>query len=178
MKDIEIESIGKLEPHPDLPDEWFISKPIPIPFLNNKQLRFTIVGDLENDKNFLSEISQAIQNFLKKDNLERLNYTEYVFENYREFSEAIDEEILEINNKSEIWEYVYPTEIYINRRNRRDRDVYLQIACECEWEVEHGLLLVFRQGSKLTRVSAQDGHLTEADAYDKPDSEDTLLSKF
>jgi len=52
------------------------------------------------------------------------------------------------------------------------------VACECDWEPEHGLQLVFRQGRKLTRISAQDGHLTEADAYDKPDEEDELLSKF
>lgn len=53
-----------------------------------------------------------------------------------------------------------------------------QAFCECDWEEEHGLQLVFRQGKKLTRISDQDGHLTEADAYDKPDEEDELLSKF
>ena len=52
------------------------------------------------------------------------------------------------------------------------------MACECEWEQEHGLQLVFRQGKKLTRVSDQDGHLTKADAYGIPDNEDKLLSAF
>lgn len=37
---------------------------------------------------------------------------------------------------------------------------------------------MFRQGKKLTRISDQDGHLTEADAYDKPDEEDELLSHY
>jgi hypothetical protein len=40
------------------------------------------------------------------------------------------------------------------------------------------LQLVFRQGRQLTRVSGQDGHLTHADAYNVPDSEDALLSSF
>ena len=37
---------------------------------------------------------------------------------------------------------------------------------------------MFRQGKVLTRVSHQDGHLTDADAFDKADSEDLLLSRF
>lgn len=54
--------------------------------------------------------------------------------------------------------------------------LYVQVACACEWE--HGLQLAFRQGKKLTIISDQDGHLTEADAYDIPDEDDELLSRF
>lgn len=74
--------------------------------------------------------------------------------------------------------FVQPNQIYISRRHRRDKDVYIQVSCSCDWEQEHGLQLVFRQGKKITRISDEDGHLTEADAYDKPDSDDELLSKF
>lgn len=49
---------------------------------------------------------------------------------------------------------------------------------DCEWEEEHGLALVFRKGMRLTRVSQYDGWLTEADAFDRPDAEDLLLSQF
>jgi hypothetical protein len=56
--------------------------------------------------------------------------------------------------------------------------MYVQIACQCDWEQEHELQLVFRQGRKLTRISYFDGHLTESDAYGKPDEEDELLSGF
>jgi hypothetical protein len=73
---------------------------------------------------------------------------------------------------------VHPSEIYVTRRPKNDQDIYIQIACECDWEEEHGLQLVFRQGKKLTRVSSQDGHITEADAYGRPDEEDELLSQF
>ena len=64
------------------------------------------------------------------------------------------------------------------RRSRRYEDIYINVTCECEWEKEHGLQIVFRQGKQLTRISEQDGHLTEADAYDKPDKEDALLNQF
>jgi len=81
-------------------------------------------------------------------------------------------------NSLNIWNFVYPSEIYVSRRQHNDKDIYIILACECEWEREHGLQLALRQGKKLTRVSDQDGHLTEADAYDKSDSEDSLLSAF
>lgn len=31
------------------------------------------------------------------------------------------------------------------------------ISCECEWENEHGLQLIFKDGKSLTRVSSVDG---------------------
>lgn len=53
----------------------------------------------------------------------------------------------------------------------------LPSTCGCEWEEEHGLQLVFKEGKKLTRISGYDGHITAADAYDIPDEQDELLSK-
>ena len=90
--------------------------------------------------------------------------------------DEMDKPLWEIKNKNEIWKYVYPQEIHITRRHRRDEDIYLSVICE--WEQEHGLQLVFRQGKQLTRISPQDGHITEADAYDKLDEEDELLNQF
>ncbi|MFC7668884.1 DUF6985 domain-containing protein [Hymenobacter humi] len=49
---------------------------------------------------------------------------------------------------------------------------------ECEWEVEHGLQLVFRQGRMLTRVSQYDGHLTESQAEDIPEEQDALMMQY
>jgi len=50
----------------------------------------------------------------------------------------------------------------------------VQITAECEWEPEHGLQIVYRDGSELKRVSQQDGHLTYVDAYGLPESEDRI----
>ena len=89
-----------------------------------------------------------------------------------------DDPLRAIKNPNEIWNFIQSTAIYITRRYYNDRDIYVQVACECTWEQEHGLQFVFRQGKKLTRASPQDGHLTEADAWGKPDTEDKLLSEF
>jgi hypothetical protein len=92
--------------------------------------------------------------------------------------DGIDPALAEMTEKNEIWNFVYPSDIYVSKRHRRDEDIYIAVSCRCGWDDEHGLQLVFRQGKKITRVSDEDGHLTEADAYDKPDEEDELLSKF
>lgn len=56
--------------------------------------------------------------------------------------------------------------------------MYVAVDCRCDWEEEHGLQLVFRQGRMLTRVSDQDGHLTEAHAYGRVDEPDALMAKY
>ena len=35
----------------------------------------------------------------------------------------------------------------------------------CDWEEEHGLMLVWRNGTTLTKVGGYDGHLTNVNAY-------------
>jgi hypothetical protein len=95
-----------------------------------------------------------------------------VFKNYQDFADAVEDVGVEIEDSASVWNHVRPTGIYLDRRHRRDKDIYVQVACNCDWEIEHALQLVFRRGSKLIRVSEQDGHLTHADAYDLPEDQD------
>ncbi len=74
----------------------------------------------------------------------------------------------------EVWEYVHPSEIFVRRRSRREKGVYVQITAECDWEPEHGLQIIYRRGKELSRVSDQDGHLTQTDAYDLPEDQDKI----
>jgi hypothetical protein len=92
--------------------------------------------------------------------------------------DTVTPDLSNLKDPNGIWDFVNPSGIYISRRHRRDMDVYLAISCGCDWEEEHGLQLVFKQGKKLTRISGHDGHITEADAYDIPDEQDELLSRF
>lgn len=182
-KEITSKIIGRLKQEDSFPD-WWKSQEIEIPFFDNEKLTITFMDfEPENDKTFIDEADHALTNFLKFNLEDRNLVSELVYKNCMDFLDKVefdeaDEPLRQINDKNEIWDFVQPTEIYISRRHRRDNDIYLQIACECDWEQEHGLQLVFRQGKKLTRISDQDGHLTEADAYDKHDEEDELLSRF
>ena len=94
-----------------------------------------------------------------------------------EYDEA-DEPLRQIKDKNDIWYFIEPTQILVQRRRCNDQDIYITLGCECAWEREHGLQFVFRQGKRLTRISTIDGHLTEADAYGISDEMDELLSQF
>jgi hypothetical protein len=160
--------------------EWLRSEVVPIPYFDNKKLAVTFM-DIEPEG--IAETDDALRNFFALTSDDRLRISDLVYKNYTDFLDEVDfdgieEGLSDIKEDREIWNFVYPTDIYVSKRHRRDKDIYICISCECGWEEEHGLQLVFRQGKTLTRISAEDGHLTEADAYDKPDAEDELLSKF
>ena len=165
-------------------DDWWNAEYIPILFFDNSKLGITIMDYIPGeDKQFMQQADEALSNFLKKGKEDRLAISSFVFENFEDFKYAVDEsdlskELLELENEQDIWNFVRPQGITIKRRHRRDQDIYIFITLNCDWEEEHGLQLVFRQGKKLTRVSAIDGHLTNADAYGKPEEEDKLLSAF
>lgn len=182
-KEVTSRIIGQLKQDKNYPD-WWKSSEIEIPFFDNENLTITFMDfEPEHDKTFVEEADKALTNFLKLTSADRNSISDLAHKNCMDFLDAVgfdeaDESLRQINNLDEIWEFIHPTEIYVKRRDGRDNDVYVQIACECDWEQEHGLQLVFRQGKQLTRISDQDGHLTEADAYDKPDEEDELLSIY
>ena len=165
-------------------DDWWESEPIEIRFFDNKKLKITFMDLVpEADQGFVNEADIALKSFLEKNTNDRLELSELAYQNCLEFLNAVDYDeadkpLWDIKDKNEIWNFIYPQDIYVTRRHRRDEDIYINLICECEWEQEHGLQLVFRQGKKLTRISDQDGHITEADAYDKPDQEDELLNQF
>ena len=163
-------SIGELTQDPHVP-EWWISQPVPVPFFSGEPIPFTIMVEAA-ASGYPPEVDEAIKQFLSLDPQDRRAASKQVFKNYRDFAEAVEEVEAEIEEADEVWDHVRPTGIYVDRRHRRDRDIYVQVACECDWEIEHGLQLVFRSGSKLVRVSDQDGHLTDADAYDLPEEQD------
>jgi hypothetical protein len=165
-------------------DDWWLSKEVAIPFFDNKKLIITFSDFVpEEDSEFIAAADAGLTHFLGFNTSDRLAISNLAYKNCMDFLEAIgfdeaDAELWEIKDEHDIWNFISPEEIYVTRRPYKEQDIYIQIACECAWEQEHGLQFVFRQGKKLTRVSNQDGHLTEADAYAKPDEEDELLSKF
>jgi hypothetical protein len=164
--------------------DWWKSEEIPIPFFDNEKLSIVYMDyEPDNDENFIYEADEALNNFLKLGQKDRLNVSKYVYGNLKDFIISVglndvDTELRNLKDDKQIWNYVDPMEIYVTRRPYNDKEVYIQISLNCDWEEEHGLQLVFRKGKKLTRVSDIDGHLTDADAYGKSDEEDKLLSEF
>lgn len=90
--------------------------------------------------------------------------TEEVFENYHDMADEFDADereeygIPEIESPEGVWDHVtwgrWPLLV------RDDDGVwYISLENECAWEPEHGLLLTFREGVTLDRVSSADGLL-------------------
>lgn len=155
----------------DLADWWY-SEPMAFPFWDNKKIPVAYVFTPHEDQNFVLAADAAIARFLKLTPEDRLDLTP-LLEASREQSGA------NAYTDKDVWDCLTPPEvIQVHRRHRRDQDIYVQMGMNCAWEPEDGLQFVFRKGVRITRVSRQDGWLTEADAQDIPDREDALLSQF
>jgi hypothetical protein len=169
-----IPALGKLKPDSHIL-EWLVSEPLEIPLLDGLRLSITLDSFVDGDQ---QDVENAISSFLKLGNADRLAVTPYVFANYKRMTELVSEEDLgcQITSEAAVWQHVHPNEIYVSRRPRRDRAIYISIAAECDWEPEHGLQIVYRRGSELVRVSDQDGHLTHTDALGLPEDLDQISS--
>ncbi|WP_371681854.1 hypothetical protein [Labrenzia sp. VG12] len=64
-----------------------------------------------------------------------------------------------------MWRHVTPGPVFQERGNGDDDVWYAIMEAECDWEIEHGLMMVWRNGTTLCKVGGYDGHLTNADAY-------------
>lgn len=153
--------------------EWLVSRPVDVP-LFGVALRF-VVEDLEEDR-APAELERAAATFLRLAPEDRAAATPHVFENYRSVCRAVPGSDLHLVSPEDVWAHVRFTEVRLTRRHRGDEKVYVQATAECDWEVEHGLQLVFREGRQLTRASSQDGHLTYSDACGLPDGEDAITT--
>ena len=146
-------------------EDWWTSGELAIPFWDNQRLAVTYTDFNPNeDTSFLEEADELLTAFLAKTPADRLAVSGYVHRNCMDFLEAIgfdeaDEAMWNMKSPEEVWQFVKCTHLYFSREPHDDGDVYLQVMCECSWEQEHGLQLVFDKQGKLIRVSAQDGHI-------------------
>jgi hypothetical protein len=165
MNTIETTSNGTLTQHEEFED-WWESKPVKIPFFNHVEVVITFSNYLPGeDANFLEEADAVIRAFLQKGKADKLAISHLVHKNCMDFLHAIgfeeeDKHLWEIEDKDKIWKYIQLEEIFVSRNPYKREDIYVQLCCECDWEQEHGLQIIFKEGKEVTRVSAQDGHLT------------------
>lgn len=163
-------------------EDWLEGGSLPVPYFGGASLEVTLMGYLPaEDPTFLAQSDEALEAFLQLGPAQRDDAAELVMQNCREVIDCIGDdeewagEVARMTEARQIWSLVRPRRLSISRRYDRDKEIYLQISCGCDWDPEHGLQLVFRKGHQLVRVSGQDDHLTHADAYGKPDEADPLL---
>ena len=168
-----LETLGELTPDPDI-EEWWVSEPVSVGYFAGTPLYF-VLEDVADDP-APAEFETAVQNFLTLTSQDRAEATPWVFRNYTDYAEAVGEDDLDfvIDTPEDVWAHVQPTKVHVLRRAYGDRKVYVVVAADCDWEEEHALQIVYREGKQLSRVSAQDGHVTHADAYGLPEDKDRV----
>ena len=150
-----------------------VSEPLAIPFLRGQLCRFWLDRYVDDEDRV--EIHRAIKNVLSIDDSVLAGATEHVYAYYEDMKALFAEHgwaaTPKIAKASDVWSHVtFGNTLSVERQKKRgDEDgVYVSIECECDWEREHGLQIVLRDGLKITKVGPFDGHLTNAAAFGDP----------
>ncbi len=162
---VEIPILGKLEKEHF--DDWLRSKPTTVKVLGGGQFKFILEG-YEEDKE-KQEFHQAIENFLSIDESVLKKAQADIFQYYKDiFVQLVpdDDWYVKITKPNGIWEHIkFGSFPMVSRRHYGDKLVYISLECSCDWEQEHGLQIVFKQGLFVNKVGPYDGHLTNSDAF-------------
>ncbi len=122
----------------------------------------------------------AVERFLQAEPSRLLDAEPYVFAYCRDMLQSYDDEERPIELPAvphDVWSHVrFGDEIVVRARFAGDAEdgVYLSLDCDCSWEEEHGLMLVFRDGATIVKVGPSDGHVTQADAFADGDLVDVV----
>lgn len=173
---MEIPGLGKVSK--DHKINMFISDPVAVPLLGGRECKF-ILENYEKDSN-PEEFHVAIANFLSASpEILRLAEPELVlyFKDYSEFWEV--DGYAPIASAGDLWRHVHlGNQPIVTRRAHGDHGIYISLECNCDWEVEHGLEFVFKNGLKVTKLGPYDGHLTNSDAFGKESLENVVYRQL
>ncbi|MEU3643649.1 hypothetical protein AB0E59_09760 [Lentzea sp. NPDC034063] len=141
--------------------ESLVSAPIPVPVIG-VALPFHLDG--YTDDPAPDDFHAAIRAFLALDGTALEAAAPGVFDYYRHMGEVFGDELDDfprIAGPAEVWNHVsFAGHEVTVQRDHGGGPVYISLEAECEWEVEHGLQVVFRDGARVTKVGPYDGHLT------------------
>lgn len=137
-----------------------------VPYFDNAEL--TTFEDADTSE---AGAAAALAAFLALTPADRISDSRHVFAYYKDYHQAVggedwmDEEMGIPETPADIWDYVRPGEINLTKGRRGDDNWYVVMEANCGWEEEHGLMLVWRNGTTLTKVGGYDGHVTNTNAY-------------
>lgn len=109
-----------------------------------------------------ADIDAAVEAFGRLGDVDRAVAAPRVLANCRAFLDAVEHDeddaaLHAIATPDQVWDFVTPERVQLARA---DGAIHVALVCDCEWEREHGLQLVYRNGCELVRVSAADGEMT------------------
>lgn len=122
-----------------------------------------------------SALSDALHRFIGLTPADRSAITPHVYAYYRDLhthadSAWIDAVMAVPTQPDDIWKHVRPLSITLTSRlaqfetiDKDDPVPYVLLEANCDWEDEHGLQLVWREGHALVKVSECDGKPLQAE---------------
>ncbi|MGR5213384.1 DUF6985 domain-containing protein [Vibrio rotiferianus] len=163
MKEIETSfGLVKLE---EKNKKW-ATEPIKIKLLGNLECRFLFDDAYIFDIN-RTDYHSAISNFYNLNPNILFSSSQYAFQYYKEITEQLDpnsdwynENHVDISTEQDVWSYVQFSDVLYISRNEEDATVYIVLGGNCDWEPEHGIQLVFKEGRFINRLSSIDFILT------------------
>ncbi len=139
----------------------------PIPFLNNSRIMIRLDFNDQELEDFKEEIAMTLKNTLLLTDSDRENSKEHLYACYKDFILDVGEDCLEDmpyqENKETIFDFIHISSLSINRSSISE-DFYCQFTGGCDWEMEHGISISFKNGKNLARVGSY-GHVSNSDAY-------------
>jgi hypothetical protein len=146
-----------------------LSGSVAVPFLGGEECEFLIEED-PNDP----DVRAAVENTLRAKPSILTDAERYVVqccEDTLASYPAKHRPTVTLRKPGDVWSHVrFGSEFQVSRRADGDSEdgVYVSLECNCDWDREHGLQLVLRDGRAITKVGPFDGHVTNSDAYDDP----------
>ena len=149
----------------DADEELYVSDPVDVPALKKAPVTFSF--DMQTlDSAGWQRIRAAINNFRSSDTDIFAQATPYVYQFYRMYFDMADEydweQYLPDIPESQVWTLVDP--IWDRCTVAWDNNnVLIVVEAETEWDVEHGMMMVFQDGTKLVKVGMA------VESYTNPD---------
>lgn len=173
---MDVPGLGKVVKDEDF--GWYYSAPIKVPMFGDKECRIVLAGYDEDECK--EDFHVAIANFLTGSPAVLRAADEPLLLYYKDFEEWwLQDGNKPITSADELWKHVrLGSEPMVRRRRKRDRGVYISIECGCSWEIEHGLQLVLKNGSKVNKLGGFDGHLTNSDAFGDESMENVIYPRL
>jgi hypothetical protein len=156
---------------------WYTSDSRPVAALGGATVHIVLDG-YDGDPDLAGYVA-VINEFLSLERSVLVPATSAVFDYYEDMMAGVaaDEDwdwYIDIPGPEQVWDHVtIGSDVYV-KRHQADGRVYLSIECECDWEPEHGLQIVIREGLAVSKVGPYNGHLTNASAYGREDLADVI----
>jgi len=159
----------------DTENDWLVSDPITVAALN-KECEFLLEGFEQDPRP--QEFSDAISHFLALDKAVLLGVENEIFSYYRDcvqFAKSEGFDVVDLSSADQVWQHIqFGDEILVCRRQTGDQGVYVLLECDCDWNEEEGLQIVFKNGNVINKLGPFDDFLSNADVYGLPELEKVI----